>query len=109
MICDSEDAGAEYGKIIPEAIIHTPQDGDYLTFYCLSELPLNWYADYAVGGVDYVKTFSHLKNQSMLLKLGFITWHSQYTVYCNGVDDKGQSFTASSVVFVAGNITLVVD
>ena len=108
MICDSEDAGAEYGKIIPEAIIHTPRDGNYTTFYCLSELPLNWYAEYVVDGVDYVKTFSHLKNQSTL-KLGFITKNSQYTVYCDGVDDKGQSFTASSVVFVAGNITLVGD
>ena len=108
MICDSKDAGAEYGKIIPEAIIHTPQDGDYLTFYCMGELPLNWYAEYVVDGVDYLKTFPNFKNKSKVT-IGFITRHSQYTVYCDGMDDKGQSFTASSVVFVAGNNTLVVD
>jgi len=95
--------GEEYRKIIPEALIAARRDKDCCVFVCLSENPLEWYAEVEVKGKNIVENFPEKQNDTRVkVELRRFQGH-HFKLYCSGTDNRGQKFTTFSQVFIAGN------
>jgi len=70
---------------------------------CLSEIPLEWYAEFEKEGNIVIRKFSdkYNENEVEIDFRGFMV--HKVNLYCSGTDNRGQQFTASSEVFIAGN------
>jgi len=74
---------------------------------CLSEIPLEWYAVFEKEGRNVTKKFPERSNESEI-GIDFREFLvDKVNMYCSGTDNRGQRFTASSEVFVAGNVCIM--